>query len=102
MNIDINRIRENLDVLKTDIRAQMNCLKNNNDVYWDCYNVNSWDSLLAIVNDIRKELNLMTKVCPDCKDDNITNYWNEVEEKHEFFCNNCNEYTYLIKVENET
>ena len=54
MNKD--KILELVSLLETDCQAQVDSLTHGQDVSWDCYNIESWESMLFSLLKIRKEV----------------------------------------------
>jgi hypothetical protein len=50
------KILMELEILLIDCEAQRDSLRVNNDVNWNCYQPENWDSMVKAIKRIKKEL----------------------------------------------
>lgn len=53
---NVLKVLKDLDVVIQDCKAQANSLKQNQDVDWDCYDIQNWHNLQEIVEDVKKQI----------------------------------------------
>lgn len=51
-------IKECLELLLTDCQCQYNCLEQNDDIAWDCYDKDNWQGMIDNILMISKKLDI--------------------------------------------